>query len=221
MGKTPTFPCHVPSFRFFRERLFYQNKTMGRVFMNFKRIVTFSAAAFLTTTVAQAAHIWEDPNAWWCPEPDAPRYNANELDLDLFGSYFHREGEFNDLFSTDINHGFWGGGAGITYYFLRNLGLGADFNASSKPDDLGIFDYTTGNIYFRIPICNSGFAPYIFGGGGRAVAPAWYWVYGAGVGLEYRIRPAIGIFSDARFLWNDRSTELNTLTIRAGLRIAF
>lgn len=195
--------------------------------MNTKRILILGASFFLTVASAPAAHIWEDPSGWWtglsAPDPNAPRYTANELSLDLFASYINPETEFHELFEHNIRHGNWGGGVGLNYFFTQNLGLGADFNASDKnANELGgMFDYTTGNLYLRFPLGNSGFSPYVFGGGGRGMSPVWDWVYGGGVGLEYRFSPATGIFSDARYLWNDRSTDLNTLTIRAGFRIVF
>ena len=193
--------------------------------MNIKRILPLCASLLLTAGTASAAHIWEDPSGWWtgisASDPNAPRYTGNELSLDLFASYLNPEGNLDDLFNTNIRHGAWGGGAGLNYFFTPILGIGADFNASDKGDDAGWFDYTTANLYLRFPLGNSGLAPYVFGGGGRGMWPVWDWVYGGGVGLEYRWNPAMGVFSDARFLWNDRSTELDTLTIRAGFRIIF
>jgi hypothetical protein len=73
----------------------------------------------------------------------------------------------------------------------------------------------------RLPLGNSGLAPYIFGGGGRAINPIWQWVYGGGVGLEYRFTRGLGIFTDARFLWGHEGTAYNTLGFRAGLRFTF
>ncbi|HTL59733.1 MAG TPA: hypothetical protein VL361_28945 [Candidatus Limnocylindrales bacterium] len=183
------------------------------------------AALFVGIGVTQAAHVWEDSGTWWdshfTSDPNAPRYTAQEVSLDLFGSYINPEGNFNDLFETDIHHGFWGGGAGLNYFFTRELGIGTDFNISSKPDDINLVDYWVGNIYARLPLGNSGLAPYIYGGGGRAISPIWQWTYGGGVGLEYRFNPATGIFSDARFLWGDKGTVYNNLVIRVGLRLTF
>jgi hypothetical protein len=193
--------------------------------MKYQKTLLFVAALFISAGMAQAAHIWEDSSAWWDShfsyDQNAPRYTAQELSLDMFGSYINPERRFNELFDTNIRKGFWGGGAGVNYFFTRELGIGTDFNISSKPDDFGLVDYWVGNLYARLPLGNSGFAPYIFGGGGRAISPIWQWTYGGGVGLEYRFNPGTGIFSDARFLWGDRGTVYNNLVIRVGLRLVF
>lgn len=180
-------------------------------------------ALALTGSISRAAHVWEDPSGWWGEhltyDANAPKYTAQELSLDLFGSYINPEGKLNDLFNTNIRHGFWGGGAGLNYFFTQNLGIGTDFNISDKAYRL--VDYWVGNIYLRFPLGNSGLAPYVFGGGGRGMSPIYQWVYGGGVGLEYRFNPTTGIFSDARFLWSDKATYLDTLTVRLGLRLVF
>lgn len=193
--------------------------------MRIKGIVTVTAALICTSGLAQAVHPWEDPVGWsdsrFAMTPGAPKYTANELSFDMFGSYINPEGQFNELFKTNIRKGFWGGGAGLNYFPFRKLGLGTDFNVSSKTGDLGLVDYWVGNIYLRVPLGNSGVAPYIYGGGGRGMSPVWDWVYGGGAGLEYRFTPGLGVFSDARFLWSNRSTDLSRLVIRVGVRLVF
>lgn len=189
-------------------------------------IVCIAGLCLFAGTTVKAQHAWEDPSGWWgghfaYDKNNAPSYNSQELSLDLFASYINPEGRFGDLFETNIRNGFWGGGAGVNYFFTRELGIGADFNISSKPDDLNLVDQVTGNLIFRIPIGNSGVAPYLIGSGGRAMSPTWDWLYGGGVGLEMRLNPTTGIFSDARFLWSDRSTANNRLLIRAGVRLTF
>ncbi len=197
--------------------------------MRMKTIVTISAALAVSVTAARAAHVWSDPSGWWDShfsyDVNTPKYTAQELSLDLFGSYINGEGQFNELFDHNIRKGFFGGGAGVNYFFTRELGLGADFNMSAKRDtELPMFDDVVGNVFLRFPLGNSGLAPYAIGSGGRTIggggAP-WAWVYGGGVGLEYRWSPTMGIFSDARFFWNDKATEYNRLLIRAGLRVVF
>jgi hypothetical protein len=189
-------------------------------------LVSLASVCLLTASSAMAQHAWDDPSGWWSGHFDhsrnnAPLYSAQEVSLDLFASYINPEGRFGDLFETNIRNGFWGGGAGLNYFFTRELGLGADFNISSKPDDLNLVDQVTGNFIARLPLGNSGVAPYLIGSGGRAMSPRYDWVYGGGVGLEMRLNPSTGIFSDARFLWSDRSTSDDRLLIRAGVRLTF
>lgn len=91
-----------------------------------------------------------------------------------------------------IRHGHWGGGAGVDYFFLKNVGVGTDANASNH-----------------------------VGNGGRGIEPVWQWVYGRGVGLEVCVTHNVRIFFDARLLWANKDTDYNELMIRAGLRLAF
>jgi hypothetical protein len=189
-------------------------------------LVCIAGACLLGNTKAKAQHVWEDPNGWWgshfsYDQHHGPLYNSQEVALDLFASYLSPEGRVGDLFETNIRNGFWGGGAGLNYFFTRELGIGADFNISSKPDDLNLVDQVTGNFIARLPLGNTGVAPYLIGSGGRAMSPRYDWVYGGGVGLEMRFNPSTGIFSDARFLWSDRATAYDRLVIRAGVRLAF
>jgi len=196
---------------------------MDEKYMKMAKLIMFASALLLSSRLAQAAHVWDDPSGWWdnhfTYDQESPKYTAQELSMDLFGSYLNPEGKFTDLFKTNIRHGFWGGGVGLNYFLTQNFGIGTDFNISSKSEDL--VDYWVGNLYARLPLGNSGFAPYIFGGGGRSMSPIWQWTYGGGVGLEYRFNPTTGIFSDARFLWGHEGTQYNELGIRVGLRVIF
>jgi hypothetical protein len=210
--------------------------------MRIRTIITISAALMLTAGAARAAHIWEDSAGWWdghfAYDVNAPRYTAQELSLDLFGSYINPEQNFIHMTTTSIRRGWWGGGAGLNYFFLRNVGIGTDFNVSAKPENTpaenNLVDYWVGNIYLRLPIGNTGLSPYIYGGGGRGISPIWQWVYGGGAGLEYRFNPTTGVFVDGRFLWANKPAEApkdsfagtdvllkNRLVIRAGLRVVF
>ena len=201
------------------------------------KLITLSAAVFLTasaglaqptttettttTTTTTTAHVWNDPNAWWANHwvmiPDN-RYTANELSLDLFGSYVHAEKKIENIFHQGIRHnGFWGGGVGLNYFFCRELGIGGDVN---MPDDgFHLVDNVDGNLIARMPIANSGFAPYVYGGGGRQIDPAWEWEGHAGVGIEYRFNPGTGIFSDARYTWVKHTSD--EILLRAGVRFIF
>jgi hypothetical protein len=185
----------------------------------------------LTSGIAKAVHVWEDPGGWsssmWTYEAGATsKYTANELSLDLSGSYIAPEHHLGDLFKTNIRHGRWGGDAGLNYFFTRNFGLSGDIQMSN---DGGPFvDQALGNLVFRWPIDPSGFAPYIFGGGGRGFDNPfpngeghnpWEWLGDLGVGMEYRLNMVTGIFTDARYIWGDKTGD--RILFRAGLRIVF
>lgn len=108
-------------------------------------LVCLASVGLLSAESGNAQHAWNDPGAWWSghfayDKNNAPLYNSQEVSLDLFASYINPEGRFGDLFETNIRNGFWGGGAGLNYFFTRELGLGADFNISSKPDDINLVD---------------------------------------------------------------------------------
>jgi hypothetical protein len=195
--------------------------------MNVKKLYAVSSVCVVTlgmAGMAQAAvHVWEDPGAWSSgvfvyDYAATPKYTANELSLDMFGSYVHGERKFSHLFQTSIRHdGSWGGGVGLNYFITREFGVMADINIG---DNGGNFiDQAMAAGVLRIPLEPTGLAPYIFAGGGRGFDPSWEWLAQAGVGLEYRLNPMTGIFADARYIWHDKSFD--RLLIRTGLRLVF
>jgi hypothetical protein len=200
-----------------------------------KKLIVVTTALMLTAGMARAVHIWEDPGAWssgvfvYNTPPDA-RFTANELSLDLSGSYIAPEARgFTHVFDTDIRHrGKWGGNAGVNYFFLRQLGIGGNINMS---DNGGNFvDQALGNLILRLPISPLGLAPYIFGGGGRGFDsfggvngfdPSWQWFADGGVGLEWRPNATTGIFTDATYMWHLKDGSFDRLLLRVGLRLVF
>ena len=173
-----------------------------------------------TTTTTTESHVWTDPHAWWGNHwvyNTGDRYTANELSLDMFGSYLAGERRAEDLFKTNIRHGTWGGGVGVNYFFTREIGVGGDIEI---PADGGNFiNNVDGSLIARMPIGNSGLAPYVYGGGGRQTEPVWQWTGHAGVGLEYRFNPTTGVFADARYIWVDKTPD--EILFRAGVRFVF
>jgi len=173
-----------------------------------------------TTETTTVSHMWTDPHAWWQNHWTAgtgDRYTANELSLDFFGSYLAGQRKIEDIFKTNIRHGVWGGGVGVNYFFTREIGIGGDIII---PDDGGNFvNNIDGSLIARFPICNTGLAPYVYGGGGRQTEPVWQWTGHAGVGVEYRFNPVTGIFVDGRYVWVDKTPD--ELLLRAGLRFVF
>lgn len=187
------------------------------------RLTITTALLAMAANFGYAAHMWEDPGAWWSDHfvSDArptQKFSAQEVSLDMFGSYMTPERGIEHLFNTDIRSGgHWGGGVGLNYFLTRNLGLGADMNMSNNGGKL--VDLVGGNAILRFPIEKAGLAPYIIGGGARGIDPSWQWVGHAGVGLELRWNPTTGIFIDGRYIWADKTSD--ALWLRAGLRVVF
>src|SRR2546423_1007877 len=106
--------------------------------MKVKKLIAVTSVCAMTLGgiggARAAVHIWEDPGAWsttaFCFDYAAtPKYTANELSLDLFGSYLHGESKFSHLFQTRIRHdGNWGGGVGVNYFITREFGVSGDIN---------------------------------------------------------------------------------------------
>jgi len=75
---------------------------------------------------------------------------------------------------------------------------------------------TSGSLIFRLPIGETGLAPYAFCGGGYQFDPVDTSFLHAGAGLEYRFTHNVGIFVDGRWVWSDR--DRNYGLARAGFR---
>jgi len=210
--------------------------------MKLTKIITVTVAGVLVATTARAVHVWEDPAGWstttFSYNATAPKYTGNELSLDMFGSYWALERGLGHLFETDIrgDRGRWGGGVGLNYFFTPYLGIGGDVNWSDHRGFGGpSTDWAMGNLILRLPIGNTGIAPYVFGGGGRQfnglfrdpetgdlfAGKRYEWVADAGVGVEVRITPGLGVFTDGRYIWHTKDNGVDRLALRAGVRIAF
>lgn len=188
------------------------------------RVIPLVAALGLTGLSATAAHIWDEPGHWAdgvmvYDHDSTPLYSANELSLDLGGSYTAGQRGVNHLFDTRITgqRGKWGADLGVNYFITRQLGVGVDVN---MPDNGGsVVDAVSLNLIGRFPLGNSGFSPYVFGGGGRTTDRAWDWMGQAGVGVEFRLNHIVGIYTDGRYQWVQNSGD--GLVLRAGVRIGF
>src|SRR5438477_12103873 len=94
-----------------------ENSERKEKYMKMKQMVTFAASILLMAGAARAAHVWEDPSAWWGGHwvyETTDKYTPNELSFDMFGSYVHPEHHLSNLFDTNIRHnGFWGGCVGL------------------------------------------------------------------------------------------------------------
>jgi hypothetical protein len=147
-----------------------------------------------------------------------PCYADHEWTVDVFGSYFAAETRKH---GTNGDHG-WGGGLDVNYYFARYFGLGVEGSIFDVDDRHN--EFLNVNAYLRLPvegkIC---FAPYIFGGGG------WEWndernnLHGhAGLGVDFRLTPRYGFFTDARYTWTGGPRISNDFAlIRTGFNVVF
>jgi hypothetical protein len=154
-----------------------------------------------------------DDDRNWCG------YNANELNFSFFGTGTVGEDTLDDPSSDKIDRdGQLGAGIGLSYFFLRQLGLeGYAYSESTGGDHF--VDSIGGNLIFRLPIGETGLAPYVFGGGARQIDPITQWTLDAGGGVEWRFSNHVGVFVDARYVWADKTDDYGLG--RLGLKIGF
>ncbi len=140
-------------------------------------------------------------------------FRAHELSLDLFGTYTAPQ-------NGKINDGF-GGGGGVNYFFNKWFGVGVEGGAYDGGNTADTVSYASGSLIARYPIEAWHLAPYGFVGGG------WHWgsdhidgaIGYAGLGVEYRFTPHIGLFTDGRYVLGDSSNDYGLA--RVGIRYAF
>ena len=145
-------------------------------------------------------------------------YRANELSLDGFGTASIGKYTIDHPSNARIRHNTrLGAGAGINYFFTRNIGISAE--AYSENTSGTFIDNASANLTLRLPLGQSGFAPYAFGGGGRQFETLKNWFAQAGGGIEYRFNPHMGVFIDARGVLPDEARYYGVA--RLGVRFAF
>ncbi len=145
-------------------------------------------------------------------------YQAYELSVDGFGTASVGAYTLDHLSNNRIRQNTeFGAGAGVNYFITQNIGLGAEAYSENTS---GVFiDNASGSLILRLPLGQSGIAPYVFGGGGHQFDAAKLWFGQAGAGLEYRFTQHVGIFLDARAVWPNETKYYGVA--RAGLRFAF
>jgi len=145
-------------------------------------------------------------------------YRAGELSLDGFGTASLGEYTINHLSTDRVNDNTkLGAGLGANYFFTRNLGVGAE--AYSQNDGGDFVNSATANALLRLPLGESGFAPYALAGGGYRFQEVQTWLVQAGGGIEYRFCKHLGIFLDARLAIPEKTSYYGVA--RAGVRFAF
>ena len=145
-------------------------------------------------------------------------YRARELSVDAFGTASMDVRTLNHLTGNKVRHDTrMGAGAGANYFITRYIGIGADVYSE---DTKGNFiDSAEANLILRLPLGQSGFAPFVFGGGGRQFDLTRVWFGQLGGGLEYRFTPHIGLFLDGRWVLPDKNGEYGVA--RLGMRFVF
>ncbi len=137
-------------------------------------------------------------------------FPAHQLSLQAFGTYATRDREG---FRADQG----GGGLGLTYFFTRYVGLGAD----TYVEEWKLPYRVNGSVILRLPLPEqfSHLAVYGFGGGGREFKDIPQFTWHGGGGLEYKCCRYFGLFADAREVFPDKTASY-TLA-RAGVNIGF
>jgi len=145
-------------------------------------------------------------------------YRASELSLDGFGTASVGGYTLDHLSGSRVRQNTEGGaGAGINYFVTRYIGVGAE---AYSENTTGVFiDNASANLTLRLPLGQSGFAPYAFGGGGHQFDMAKLWFGQAGAGMEFRFTRHVGLFLDARLVLPNETKYYGVA--RVGLRVAF
>jgi hypothetical protein len=145
-------------------------------------------------------------------------YRSSELSVDAFGTGSLGEYTLDHLSGSRVQQNIrLGAGAGANYFITRNIGIGAD--AYSENTSGAFIDSASASLILRLPLGQSGFAPYAFGGGGHQFDMGKMWFGQAGGGMEYRFTPHVGVFIDARGVLPNE-TKLYGVA-RVGMRFAF
>jgi hypothetical protein len=145
-------------------------------------------------------------------------YRANEFSAEGFGSASLGKYSLDHISGQRVRENTrLGAGAGLNYFFTKYIGISAE--AYSENIKGPFVDSTSANLTLRLPLGQSGFAPYAFGGAGRDFDPAKFWFGQVGGGIEYRFSPNIGIFTDGRFVEPQHTKYFGVA--RLGLRFAF
>jgi hypothetical protein len=185
--------------------------------MKMKTILTIAMAVLTVTATVTAQDRWSDRFRYDREGTDL--YPDHEMTIDLFAAYTDAKAKFNDTLDTSIRGGDWGGGAGLNYFFTRNVGLGVDAFAQDNGEEL--VDAASASVILRLPVDVLHLAPYVFGGGGHNFQGSDSWTAHAGVGLELRLNSHTGIFVDGRHVFMERKSVSDYALIRSGLRFAF
>jgi hypothetical protein len=170
--------------------------------------IAFALVASLSLVASSfAGHQMASGKDYKSPPAD-PCFRDQEFQIDTFGLYgWSVEGSHDDGF---------GGGVGVNYFFLRNLGVGID---GSLRDASSALWTASASLIVRFPIEGSVcVAPYILGGGGVQTNGTTHGAFHAGGGLEFRLPAGFGFFGEGRYYWAGNDDQVQA---RLGFRVVF
>lgn len=166
------------------------------------------------------------------PVAPAPQecFRAHEWNLDVFAAYGFSKSSSDRVFEDPE----WGGGLAVGYYFNHYIGVSLEgFLMDTEADATGAVSL---NLVARYPMQDRCIAPYLFAGGGllfnannphfegdsddRQNVDDGLFEGHIGIGVEYRVRPNIGLFTDIRYTFVEES-DTNFGLVRLGLRFVF
>jgi hypothetical protein len=165
-------------------------------------------AAIACLSIGASAFAGHEMKEYKQPLPE-PCFHDQELQLDIFGLYGWGTDGSNDSGA--------GGGLGVNYFWQRNLGVGIDGYARDGGSTVwGV----SASLIVRFPIETGSLclAPYILGGGGYQENGVSAGSFHAGGGLEFRLTPTLGIFTEGRYIWAGPEDSAHA---RLGVRLVF
>lgn len=167
-----------------------------------KKTIQFTICCICSAQIAYAAD--------WAPrlQYDAPgsKFSSNELLVDIFGLHASRE---RDHFRGDT----FGVGAGVSYFFTRNFGAGAE----TYLDEFHLPRHLDFDFIARYPLERISLAPYVITGFGRQFADGTQWTGHIGGGVDFRLNRRTGVFTDIRHVFTESSKDVSLW--RFGLRV--
>ncbi|HKQ38592.1 MAG TPA: hypothetical protein VJ063_10980 [Verrucomicrobiae bacterium] len=172
--------------------------------MKVKCIMGAIVGLMLLLSAGRAAD-WNE--RWRYDRNSDDKFKEPDVTLDLFGTWANQNRHGND--------DRFGGGLGVTAYFVRYVGIGAD----TWIDEWKAPYRANANLLLRVPIGQSGLAPYAIGGGGREWKYIPQWSLHAGGGLQLKLNQYTALFGDWRRVFPEDTPDFHL--VRFGLNVGF
>jgi hypothetical protein len=131
------------------------------------------------------------------------------------GNYFPAHEWQLDAYGTVRDNWHLGVGVGANYFFTQWLGAGVE----TRMEKVDWPNQINASLFARYPIEQWRLAPYAFGGGGRQYRDGAQWMGHIGGGVDYRLKPGVGLFSDVRENFPEKNSDY--VLWRFGLRLCF